>query len=141
MVCIFGLKNRANLFSCILSRITMGNHCLRQRLRLDWRSSLTNYCVQELILTAKIWYNIEYFSWVYTSNIYIWNIFKWEPNLFMWLYIHCLVNILCFQFQKSSFSSLHAAAESGSVECVRSILEAGANVDVVDQKNIHAAHL
>lgn len=49
--------------------------------------------------------------------------------------------ILCSQFQKSSFSSLHAAAESGSVECVRAILEAGANVNVVDQKNIHAAHL
>lgn len=48
--------------------------------------------------------------------------------------LHCL-------FQKTSFSALHAAALSGSVECSRSILEAGANVDVLDEKNIHASHL
>ena len=43
--------------------------------------------------------------------------------------------------QKTSFSALHAAAVSGNVECARSILEAGADADALDDKNTHAAHL
>ncbi|XP_028407753.1 ankyrin repeat and EF-hand domain-containing protein 1-like [Dendronephthya gigantea] len=42
---------------------------------------------------------------------------------------------------KTSFSALHAAAASGSVECARSILEAGADGDALDGKNTHAVHL
>lgn len=51
---------------------------------------------------------------------------------------------LTFQFlpgyQSTGQTSLHAACATGSVGCVRAILEAGADFDAVDSENNHAAH-
>ena len=42
--------------------------------------------------------------------------------------------------QNTGQTSLHAASATGSVGCVRELLEAGADCDALDSENNHAAH-
>eukprot|EP00794_Sanderia_malayensis_P015808 gene15808-17402_t len=44
------------------------------------------------------------------------------------------------QLEKTGESSLHIASANGSVECVRALLEYGANVNILDNDGNHASH-